>query len=277
MLGKLLVVGITYLDDDEGVDEQVQFAGTVLAVEPLVSIDRGEGLDPFTLPPEEDAFEPAPPGEYRLRATGAVVVDPDFMTTWTVHKPAPGEGRRSKTTRVPVAESLQEVEEKLKKPLRRGWRGLVYGPGSGLRIFVVQAPQGQLEITREGGRVTVQGRHIPTAVVEAGPVVSIPVMQRGIEGRVGSDPVRIIRPRYGFRRRSRSVLIDGGGIEWRTEYRRSRIYDIVRRADGSVVYRRTGAKQFLDADASGAEVTLALAVAASGVIESSSLVNYLTL
>jgi len=88
MLGRLLLVGITYLNENGGVDEQIQFAGTVLAVEPLVSIDRGQGRDPFTLPPEEDAFEPAPPGDYCLRATGEVVVDPDFMTTWTVHKPA---------------------------------------------------------------------------------------------------------------------------------------------------------------------------------------------
>ena len=90
MLGKLLLVGITYLNDDESVNEQLQFAGTVLAVEPLVSIDRGEGRVPFTLPPAEEAFEPAPPGDYRLRKTGEVVVNPDFMTTWTVHKPAPG-------------------------------------------------------------------------------------------------------------------------------------------------------------------------------------------
>lgn len=178
---------------------------------------------------------------------------------------------------MPVAERLQEVESKVKKPLRRGWRGLAYGPGSGLRVVVVQTPQGEVEITRESGRVTVQGAQMPTAVVKACDVVSIFVVGAGVEGRVGSEPVRIIRPRYGFRRRSRSVLIDGGGIEWRTEYRRSRNYDIVRRADGAVVYRRSGPKQFLDVDASCAEVTLALAVAASGVIESSSLVNYLTL
>ncbi len=62
------------------------------AVEPLVSIVRGDGTEPFTLPPVEEAFEPAPPGEYRLRTTGEVVVDPDFTTSWTVVPPAVDEG-----------------------------------------------------------------------------------------------------------------------------------------------------------------------------------------
>jgi hypothetical protein len=87
MLGKTLLVGITYLDSDERVTKQVQFAGTVIAVEPLVTIDRGE-RKPFTLPRGEDAYFVASPGEYRLRETGEVIVDPDFVTTWAVHTPS---------------------------------------------------------------------------------------------------------------------------------------------------------------------------------------------
>jgi hypothetical protein len=36
------------------------------------------------LPPEPDAFDEAVPGEYRLRSTGEVVVNPAFTTSWTV-------------------------------------------------------------------------------------------------------------------------------------------------------------------------------------------------
>jgi len=46
------------------------------------------------LPPEPEAYEPAPPGEYRLRSTGEVVVDPDYLTTWTVGSPADEDGDR---------------------------------------------------------------------------------------------------------------------------------------------------------------------------------------
>ena len=59
MVGKRLLVGITYLAEDGRVRDQVQFVGEVVAVEPLVSIDVGSGRDPFTLPPAEEAFEPA--------------------------------------------------------------------------------------------------------------------------------------------------------------------------------------------------------------------------
>jgi hypothetical protein len=36
----------------------------------------------FVLPPDLDALHPAQPGSYRLRQTGEIVVDPDFVTTW---------------------------------------------------------------------------------------------------------------------------------------------------------------------------------------------------
>jgi len=87
MIGKRLLVGVSYLAPGGGIQDQLQFAGQVLAVDPLVCIDQGEGMEPFTLPPVEEAFDPAPPGEYRLRSTGQVVVDPGFITSWTVQRP----------------------------------------------------------------------------------------------------------------------------------------------------------------------------------------------
>jgi hypothetical protein len=89
MVGKRLLAGITYLDDAGEVVDRLQFAGTVLAVEPLVAIDRAGDDEPFTLPPDPDAYDPAGPGECRLHTTGEVVVDPDFLTTWTVQAPSP--------------------------------------------------------------------------------------------------------------------------------------------------------------------------------------------
>jgi hypothetical protein len=88
MVGTRLLAGITYLDDAGNVVHRVEITGTVLSIEPLVAIDRGDGSEPFTLPPEPDAYEPAAPGEYRLQSTGDVV-DPDYLTTWTVTAPAP--------------------------------------------------------------------------------------------------------------------------------------------------------------------------------------------
>jgi len=39
------------------------------------------------LPPDFDSYHPADPGEYRLRSTGEVVVNPDYTATWTVWPP----------------------------------------------------------------------------------------------------------------------------------------------------------------------------------------------
>lgn len=39
------------------------------------------------LPPDLSSTEKAAPGEYTLRATGEVVVDPDYLATWSLYKP----------------------------------------------------------------------------------------------------------------------------------------------------------------------------------------------
>lgn|GEM_PF-6523666 len=88
MIGKTLLVGITSLDSDGLVVERVQFAGAVIAVDPLVTIIRHGTSMAFTLPPSLDGFFFGVPGEYRLRDSGGIVVDPDFVTTWAVHNPA---------------------------------------------------------------------------------------------------------------------------------------------------------------------------------------------
>jgi hypothetical protein len=85
MLGKTLLTGITYVDVDGGIVEQVQLVGRVVAIEPLVAIEVAGRDEPFTLPPLAEAFDVAPAGEYRLFGSGDLVVDPDYLTTWTVN------------------------------------------------------------------------------------------------------------------------------------------------------------------------------------------------
>ena len=78
---------MTYLDHSEQLIEQKQLHREI------VRINENEGIliklhnsrEEFKLPPELDSL-PAPPGEYRLRTTGEVVVDPDLLTIWTQTK-----------------------------------------------------------------------------------------------------------------------------------------------------------------------------------------------
>jgi hypothetical protein len=88
-IGKHLLVGITYCDHDGQPLRQVQVHGDIVGVDGQVITMRLHGSDEeFTLPPDLDSLRPAPEGEYRLRSTGEVVVNPDLLTTYTVY-PAP--------------------------------------------------------------------------------------------------------------------------------------------------------------------------------------------
>ncbi len=89
LVGNTLLIGITYLATTGEVDERIQLHGIVTSVEDgLVTVQVDGDADPFTLPAEPAAFERASPGEYRLRSTGEVVIDPDYLTSWTVTPPA---------------------------------------------------------------------------------------------------------------------------------------------------------------------------------------------
>jgi hypothetical protein len=83
MVGGLLLVRVTYVDGSGDNESSIELAGRVSAVSPLVSIE----IEPFTLPPDPEAYCRADPGEYTLATTGEVVVDPDFTTVWTVNSP----------------------------------------------------------------------------------------------------------------------------------------------------------------------------------------------
>jgi hypothetical protein len=88
LLGAHVLIGITFLRADGEVEGQEQHHGHVVTCdETIVAIEPWGGGELITLPPDLRPFQPAPPGEYRLRSTGEVVVDPDFTASWTVHRP----------------------------------------------------------------------------------------------------------------------------------------------------------------------------------------------
>lgn len=88
LIGKHVLVGLTYLNEAGDAEERLQVHGFVVRCdESLVEIEPWGGGEPMTLPPDLRPFTPAPSGEYRLRSTGEVVVDPDFTASWTVRHP----------------------------------------------------------------------------------------------------------------------------------------------------------------------------------------------
>jgi len=82
--GSVVLVGVTYNEPDGPRLEQ--FFGTVIAVDEIEGItlrlDGSRSGETFMLPPDLQAIFPAKPGSYRLRQSGEVVNDPDYITTW---------------------------------------------------------------------------------------------------------------------------------------------------------------------------------------------------
>ena len=92
LIGKHVLVGLTVLDHRGKLVEHKQFHGKVTQADPrdgfrVALLGEREGQFEW-LPPDTRAFEKARPGEYRLKVTGEVVVDPDYTAMWTSTQPA---------------------------------------------------------------------------------------------------------------------------------------------------------------------------------------------
>lgn len=86
LLGKVLLVGITFYTQDNEYIEQKQYHGIVTeANDRILRMRIGDGSE-ITLPPDLSSTKRAHRGEYKLRSTGEVVVDPDFLATWNLFK-----------------------------------------------------------------------------------------------------------------------------------------------------------------------------------------------
>ena len=94
LLGKQVLISLSFCNTDGTPVRQVQLHGTIRRVtSDAIDVHLAGSSEVFTLPPDVDAFAVAAPGEYRLSATGAVVVKPDLLTTWTITAP-PDDPRR---------------------------------------------------------------------------------------------------------------------------------------------------------------------------------------
>ena len=88
LVGRSVLIGLTYIDDNGEVTGQRQLHGRIIGAHEINGFEielAGERAgEKFSLPPDTRAFIDADPGEYRLRSTGEVVVNPDLISTWTI-------------------------------------------------------------------------------------------------------------------------------------------------------------------------------------------------
>ena len=89
-IGKRLLVGITYETQEGDFIRQDQFHGLIVeAGHGGVVIERADTGERVSLPPQ---LQQAEPGEYRLRSTGEIVIDPDYFARWTWKEPPDKKG-----------------------------------------------------------------------------------------------------------------------------------------------------------------------------------------
>jgi hypothetical protein len=86
LIGKSLLVGITHTDSEGNMLSRSQIFGLVTAAnrEKGICIRDGQTSEEKWFPPDTRGIKLAPAGEYRNRATGEVVIDPNYLGSWTI-------------------------------------------------------------------------------------------------------------------------------------------------------------------------------------------------
>jgi len=90
LIGKRVLVGLTHRNQADEVVGYEQFHGEIIRVSESqgIIVQVHNSSEERWLPPDLSRLEAASPGNYRLKSTGEVVVDPDFLATWTVYPPS---------------------------------------------------------------------------------------------------------------------------------------------------------------------------------------------
>lgn len=87
IIGKTLLIGLSYYNSENKLIRQRQYYGTVtVSNRTKILVRLGNGRM-FRLPPDLSSTKVAPPGEYCLKSTGEVVIAPDYLTTWSIFMP----------------------------------------------------------------------------------------------------------------------------------------------------------------------------------------------
>ena len=91
LVGKYILVGVTVQDKRGELKRHEQFHGTVVSADAVegicLSLKGSRAGETKWLPPATHVYFSAPKGEYRLKSTGEVVVDPDFTSQWILEQP----------------------------------------------------------------------------------------------------------------------------------------------------------------------------------------------
>ena len=84
-IGKLILIGIRYYNNDNELIEQFQTSGIIESInEKEIKIKRENCSELFTIPNDDRAIMEAKPGKYRECQSGKIIENPDFISQWAI-------------------------------------------------------------------------------------------------------------------------------------------------------------------------------------------------
>jgi len=87
-VGKKILVGLTYLNPNGEVREQLQLHGLISnAGEHTLAFEKADGSGQFTIPFDGELDFADPESIYTLRSTGEAVSGVNFLASFTIHPP----------------------------------------------------------------------------------------------------------------------------------------------------------------------------------------------
>lgn len=86
MKGKIFLIGLTFIDQNEHLIELYQTSGIVEELDDsgILKFRRLDG-SLFMLPYAQETISVAVAGKYSEKGTGNIVVNPDYITTWIIN------------------------------------------------------------------------------------------------------------------------------------------------------------------------------------------------
>jgi len=88
-IGKHILVGLNYIDAGNKVKERIQLHGRIINVSSnSLVFERADGRGKFSIPFDaENMTKGELDATYKLKSTGEIIENVDFISTWTISPP----------------------------------------------------------------------------------------------------------------------------------------------------------------------------------------------
>jgi hypothetical protein len=205
-------------------------------------------------------------------ALGALLPGPTGGQPGSPRMPSCMEQGAAKINSMTELQLLREISQNK----RIGIRGQLFGTSGHLEPgLLVESPFGKISVQSDHGEVSARGAQVPPTTIYCRRA-TLAALRHGVKGEQPGHEILIRREKFGLRRGDRDIDIIADIGRWRTLYKSYRHWKVVR-ADGSLIFKVIKRDWFLSKTATPSEASLVLALVRSGIVETSSLLSFLTL